>query len=355
MTGKRAKKAVARRFIAFVAAALALAASSADAQDVTVLRYASPYSPAHPFSRADLAWMKHVEQVSAGRIKIQPFWGGTLISGDHSVVELRHGVADVALITPIYMRGGMQAVKTQSGFYAGIQKIEGQIAVYRCLAQTFPVFGDELAGVRVLAVQGGSLPHVVTRSKPVRALDDLKGLRLRAPVELVPVLRKLGVDVVTMPMGEVYSAMSKGVIDGVVAPSDTLKALHFNEVARYMTLLNVPRGGYAGRAISETSWRKLPADLQDVLFQSTPFWEQAMTREIRQAESAGAEFGEAHGISFIPFPSADQARFDEIYDTTAEEQARALAQDGIDGLAIYRKARALRDGAGGAKACNDPT
>ena len=35
-------------------------------------------------------------------------WSG-LISADENVEELRHGVADVALITPIYMRGGMQA------------------------------------------------------------------------------------------------------------------------------------------------------------------------------------------------------------------------------------------------------
>ena len=38
-----------------------------------------------------------------------------------------------------------------------------------------------------------------------------------------------------MPMGEVYSALAKGVIDGVVAPADTLRSLHFAEVAHYFT------------------------------------------------------------------------------------------------------------------------
>ena len=40
-----------------------------------------------------------------------------------------------------------------------------------------------------------------------------------------------------MPMGEVYSALAKGVIDGVIAPADTFKSLHFAEVAHYFTAL----------------------------------------------------------------------------------------------------------------------
>ena len=68
---------------------------------VYVLRYASNYPPTHPFSRADITWMRAVEKASNGRIRIQPFWGGSLISSDNSVIELRHGVADIALITPI--------------------------------------------------------------------------------------------------------------------------------------------------------------------------------------------------------------------------------------------------------------
>jgi TRAP-type C4-dicarboxylate transport system substrate-binding protein len=308
---------------------------------VEVLRYASAYSPNHPFSRADITWIKYVERESGGRLKIQPFWGGTLVSSDQSVLELRHGVADIALITPIYTRSGMQLIKAQSGFYSGALTIADQVAVYRCLSRSFPAYDQEMAGVRVLAVQGGNLPHVLTRTRPVRSLDDLRGLRLRAPSELVPVLRTLGVDVVTMPMGEVYSAISKGVIDGVVAPGDAIKSLHFNEVARHMTMLQVPRGAYPGRAISEPRWRSLPPDLQAVLERSTPVWEAAMAKEIGKSEAVGLAFGKAHGVEFIAFDPAEQARFDAAYDAAALANARELGRYGIDGPAIYRQAKAV--------------
>jgi TRAP-type mannitol/chloroaromatic compound transport system substrate-binding protein len=82
------------------------------------LTYASPYPPTHPFSRADIAWMKHVEQASGGRIAFKPFWSGALISSSMSISEIRHGLADIGLITPIYTRGGVHLQRTQAGFTA---------------------------------------------------------------------------------------------------------------------------------------------------------------------------------------------------------------------------------------------
>ena len=79
------------------------------------LTYASPYPPSHPFSRADIQWMKFVEERSGGRLHIRPFWGGALLSSDQSVIEIRHGLADIGLITPIYMRGGVHASRAQAG------------------------------------------------------------------------------------------------------------------------------------------------------------------------------------------------------------------------------------------------
>lgn len=341
------------RWTAAMGLALALVACKApDRRAEVLLTYASPYSPSHPFSRADIAWIEHVEAASGGRIKIQPFWGGGVISADQSVIEVKHGLVDIALVTPIYMRAGMKAMKTQAGFYGGVRTIQDQVAVYRCMEREFPIFAQEMDGLHVLAVQGGNLPNVLTRERPVRRLEDLRGLRLRAPVELVPVLQKLGVDVVTMPMGEVYSAISKGVIDGVVAPPDTIRSLHFNEVARHFTLLQVPRGGYPARAMSAKRWARLPPDVKLLLDASTPVWEAAMAREIGKAEKVGVDFGKAHGVDFIAFPADEQAKFDAIYNDTAAEHAAELKRYGIDGPAIYRSARAALANGSPVRSCS---
>lgn len=306
---------------------------------VTVLTYASPYSPSHPFSRADIAWMQWVEQEAQGRIKIQPYWSGTLLSSEHSMHELRHGVADIGLITPIYARGGTHLIRTQAGFYGGLETIEQQTALYRCMVNADKQFERELHGLQVLAVQGGNLPGIVTRERPVRTLDDLRGLRLRAPSELLEVLKSLGADPIDMPMGEVYSALAKGVLDGVAAPPDTLRSLHFAEVAAYFNTIKIPRGAYAARAMGERRWKQLPPEQRDLFERSTAVWEQALAREIVIANEAGFAAGREQRMQFHEMPAEDQARFDSIYERDGEARARALSRFGIDAMNTYHLAR----------------
>jgi TRAP-type C4-dicarboxylate transport system substrate-binding protein len=307
---------------------------------VTELTYATPYAPTHPFSRADQRWMDHIERASGGSLKIVPMWSGALLSSDMSLEELRHGVADIGLITPIYTRGGTHLIRIQSGFYSGADTIDSQVALYRCLEATVPQLSRELHGLHVLAVQGGLLPGIVTSKRRVRSLADLKGLRLRAPTELLAVLRELGADPVNMPMGEVYSAMARGVIDGVIAPVDTFQALHFDEVGRYFAALSVPRGAYPSRAMGDAAWRRLTPAQQNLLERSRGVWEAALRDEIEKSALIGAEVARKAEVQISAFDPAEQARFDALYLVDAQANARALAELGIDGLDVFRKARA---------------
>jgi TRAP-type transport system periplasmic protein len=308
---------------------------------VVTLLYASPYSPNHPFSRADKTWISWVEQHANGTLHIRAVWSGALLSADQSMEELRHGVADIGLITPIYVRGGVHLIRIQSGFYEGARTIDQQVALYKCLAGSFPEYGRELEGLKVLAVQGGTLPGLLTRTRAVQSLADLKGLRLRAPTELLTVLRDYGADPVNMPMGEVYSALAKGIIDGVIAPPDTLRSLHFSEVAHYFTELQVPRGAYPARAMGARRWASLTPAQQQLLAQGEPVWEAALAHETEAAVQAGMQQGEKDGVIFTPVTPEQQAQFNLHYQQHAAQNAQALGEFGIDGQAVFAAAEQL--------------
>lgn len=308
-------------------------------EGVTELVYASPYSPTHPFGRADVRWIEFVEEQSGGTLRIRPVWSGGLLSSEMSMEELRHGVADIGLITPIYVRGGTHLIRMQSGFYSGADTIESQVELYRCLERNTPQIGEELQGLKVLAVQGGLIPGIVTRNKPVRSLEDLKGLRLRAPTELLRVLERLGADPVNMPMGEVYSAMAKGVIDGVVAPPDTFVALHFGEIASYYSSLAVPRGAYPARAMNLDKWNSLTNSQKAVLERGIEVWEAALAEENRAAGERGMEEARRRNVQFSAVSEEEQERFDRLYLEDAFLNARSLERFGIDGQKTFRLAR----------------
>jgi len=341
-----------RTLIAILCFPLVLAACRQASPGEFLLTYASPYPPGHPFSLADRKWMDTVTPESGGQLRIKPYWSGSLITSDMSMLETRHDVANIALITPIYARGGAHLLKTQAGFYGGVQNIDDQVAVYRCLAEEYPEFNAELEGLVVLAVQGGNFPGVLTREKPIETLEDFRGLRLRVQTEATEVLRRLGADPVNMPMGEVYSALAKGVIDGVVAPADTLRSLHFSDIAKHFTTIRFSRGAYPARAMSLVTWNRLPADLQSLLRNAAGTWESALRDELLKAEAGGIAYGRENGIVFHEFPPDQQRRFDTLFNEVALDEARQLKSLGIDAVPVFETAQALI-AAGSPIRCNE--
>lgn len=314
-----------------------VAAAEDTMQPSISLSYSSPYSPSHAFSQADQDWIEYVETRSAGRIDIVPYWSGVLTTADESILELRHGVADIAYIAPIYSLGGMYANKAQTAFYNSghFLSVANQITVLNCLRQRFPVLDEELRGVVPLAMQGGNQIHLLTRDKAIRQLDDLKGLRIRAPIELIPVVDTLGADAVFLPMGDVYTALSKGVIDGVLTAPDTISAMHLGEVTNYFSLLTVVRGAYPARAISERALNRLPADVRELLLDSRSYWEERLAVRIEADGQAGMDYAHELRIEITAAAPEAQARFDELYMASADNIAQGLLARGIDGPALY--------------------
>ena len=129
----------------------------------------------------------------------------------------------------------------------------------------------------------------------------------------------------------------------MVAPLNTLKALHFAEVAKYYTRLDVPRGAYPARAIGMKRWKTLSESQRDVLEASIPVWEAAMSKEIVESDISGEEEGRRLGVTFIDISSSDQKRFDDLYITDGLENAKELSRFGIDGEAVFRQARRIAD------------
>jgi len=78
----------------------------------------------------------------------------------------------------------------------------------------------------------------VTNSKrPIRTLEDLKGLKIRMqPNEThLATFRALGANAVAMDIKELYSAMQQGVVDGQENPFSVISASRYFEVQKYVS------------------------------------------------------------------------------------------------------------------------
>ena len=76
--------------------------------------------------------------------------------------------------------------------------------------------------------------------KPIRAVADFKGQKIRvpgaAPLQIEP-FKKLGAAPVSMPLGEVLSAMQNRTIDGLIASATVFTAFKYYDLAKGLTAL----------------------------------------------------------------------------------------------------------------------
>jgi TRAP-type transport system periplasmic protein len=121
----------------------------------------------------------------------------------------------------------------------------------------------EFSQVKVLTMFACA-PANIYAKVPVKKLEDLKGLQLRASGGVAEVLTALGATPVGMPQSETPEALQKGVVKGAASSLETLKDFKFAELCRYVTIFNGPIYPFAV-VMNLDAWKKLPPDVQRVM------------------------------------------------------------------------------------------
>lgn len=129
---------------------------------------------------------------------------------------------------------------------------------------------DELyaqAGVKALLAGNTGPSSAGWFRKPVQALADLAGLRIRATGLGGELYRRMGATPVTLAPGDTYPALERGVIDAAefLAPANDI-ALGLNRIAPFLAFpgFNKPNGA-SELLIARPLWEGLPAHLRAVI------------------------------------------------------------------------------------------
>jgi TRAP-type C4-dicarboxylate transport system substrate-binding protein len=107
-------------------------------------------------------------------------------------------------------------------------------------------------------------PANIYAKQPVRSLEDLKGLELRASGGVAQVLKTLGAAPVGMPQSECPEALQKGVVKGAASSLETLMDFKYAETCKYVTIFNGPVYPFAV-VMNMDTWNSLPKDVQEVM------------------------------------------------------------------------------------------
>jgi tripartite ATP-independent transporter DctP family solute receptor len=293
------------KIIARVAALTALlatgfGASLAGAADTMVVRWGESLAANHPQVIMAERVAKEVKEKTNGRIDIQVFPNSQLGSGKEMVEMVSSGA--LQMVTE-----GAGAV---SAFLPALSVIEAPY-LWRDPAHMSKLAGspfyaklnDDLVakrGMRMLNVTYYGKRHLTTGNKAVKSPADMSGFKVRVPP--VDVFRSMaeawGARATPIAFGELYLALSQGVVDGQENPLPTIESAKLYEVQKYLVLTGhilTPRIVIANEAFLKSL---APAD-RTILQNALAAGEAWQNKELQSQEATLVNTLKGHGMTVI--------------------------------------------------------
>ncbi len=237
-----------------------LVASSADSAEYK-LKMQTYYSPTTATGAKFFA--EQVKKLTNGKVEIQIFTGGELVGSNNILKSVRSGMIDIG-------HGmGHHFTERKSGLIesglpmAWMSATEAQILYdQRGLGELFAKDYNKL-GVIYLGPTWAA-PYNTLSKKPIRSLDDMRKMKIRAVGATAKMLTSLGVNCVTMPPEDIYLALTTGQIDGVVYGSAAeYKETKYYEAASWINLTPLIDPITDTLIINKNLWKKFPEQIRE--------------------------------------------------------------------------------------------
>lgn len=214
------------------------------------------------------------------------------------------------------------------------------------LYNKFPEVRAEYPGVRVLWLDTSPTCRIETVKKPINTLEDLKGLKIRVTgVTAVETAKALGYTPVTMPMGDVYLALERGVLDGTAIPVEVLVSRKWAEVLKHV-VGNTDLGHDAfAVVINIDTWKKLPLDVQKVINELSGQWASDFTgKEWDKFEVEAEKITKAkYGVKYTYLSKEELARWNKLLKPVKDKYAESLEAKGLPGRKVLEEALRLSE------------
>lgn len=213
------------------------------------------------------------------------------------------GEVDIALSVHGYTNGRFPLVTVLELPFL-TESAEHASKIITKLYEEFPEFQEEHGDTVPLWLFTSDPAQIVSKNKRIENPEDLKGLRVRSPSPLGnDILEQLGAVPISMPMGDVYESIERGVIDAAMIPLEALYAFNLHEVSNYITVGHFSSTPFYSVMNKKTydnltdSERELIDELRGMEYavKSGKAWDVSGDKGRQLAEQNGAEFIEIEG------------------------------------------------------------
>lgn len=286
---------------------------------------------------AFIPFKEEVEAKSGGDLQITLYPSAVLGDGKEQLRLTEAGVADIALVVPTYTRGRYPLLETALLPFAFESSAHGT-AVIGALRDEY--IEPEFDTVKLLYAAASSPTALLTVSKPLGNLSDIKGLSLRGTGgEQNIILESLGANLVSVPASDLYVAMERGTIEGTVLSLASAPGYKLEEIVRYVNQLNFSATPITV-VMNQAAWDGLTPEQQAVIEVAARNAAIATGKAYDDADKEGLSKLVAQGAEVVNFPPEQVAELRERTASNWDDWQAKLDEMGKDGAAFMEQFRA---------------
>ena len=274
------------------------------------LSYSIFFPPSHIQAKTAEAWADEVEKRTDGRVKITTYSGGSLTKAPQCYEGVVNGISDIGMSCFAYTRGRFPLLE---GLDLPLGYPDGTTASRVATEMVKQFQPAEVADTHVLYVHAHG-PGLLASKEPVRQLEDLEDMKVRATGLSAKIVERLGGVPVAMSQPETYEALQKGVVDATFCPIETLKGWKQAEVIESVT--DSSAIGYTTAmfvTMNKDKWNSLPPDIQEIITQVSDEWVDVHGAAWDQADDEGRALVEELGREMIVLSPEEAAAGSRLY------------------------------------------
>jgi|TARA_R110000850_G_scaffold277144_3_gene424055 TRAP-type C4-dicarboxylate transport system substrate-binding protein len=324
-----------RGLVLGVAATVSLPALS---EEIT-LKYAF-FAPAGTFPGKQMThWAEEVNKRTNGKVKVETFPGGSLLGAREMWDGVTMGVTDIGLSAPSYDPGRFPLTSGMALPLGFENATEASRVLWEVTNEFQP---KEFENFKVLAMFTSEPGHIQSK-EPVRNLEDLANMRLRATGSGVPVIEALGGSAVGMSMPDVPQAVQTGVIDGTMTSREVLRDFRLAENLKYVTEYPMVVSTFAA-VMDKKKWDALPDDVKKV-FNELGDEMHAWTGRYHDEENVNGALEWAQkeqGLTILTLSDEETARWDAKMAPIVDEWVVATEAKGLPGKKYIERIKELQ-------------
>ncbi|PDT74240.1 TRAP transporter substrate-binding protein DctP [Bradyrhizobium sp. C9] len=281
----------------FLIASINLAAAA----EPIKLRVADSFPKGHYLVRLVLEpWMAEVQKRTNNAVTFEHYPAQQLGKAADMLKLTQSGVADIGYVAPAYVSDKMPVSEVAMLPGAFEHSCQGTLAYWKAARSGVIAQQDYTAnGIRLLLAV--SLPpyRILTVKQPVKDVADINGLKLRSTGGAQDLtLRAIGAVPVRMAAPDAYESLSRGTMDGLLFPLESVVAYGADKLVKHST----DGFGFASfvvaYSISETAWKKLSPDIQKAMIDTAEEILPSACKEVQKQDSETMKSMEAAGVHF---------------------------------------------------------